>query len=274
MKCYLTIIATMLSTAFVWAQESTPFNSSRPGQAFTPLTVGKSSIQLQSGFSVSDIWDQFDDGSTALYFSALGNNNTFRYGLSDKVELRAEVNSTRQYENFLENGAGGSASGATWMTIGSRILLSANDEKSQYLSIQSSLTIPLWERAALLSEPDLLQLLLAYSRPFLTKATLTANLSVSTSDFFRENQVGYVLNVAFPISKKLGGFVEHYGSLTAETLLPSWDAGLAFMLKPDLQLDLSAGFGEVDTNVILGMQQWFVDTGISWRIRNGSSKTE
>ena len=273
MKFYLTIIATLFSLSLVYSQESIPFNSSRPGQAFTPLTVGKSSLQLQSGFRISETWTARNNRFSGLYFSNFINSNLFRYGISDKVEIRGGVSWLREYDKIFEVFGTPLASSHSWINFGSRILLMADDEKSQYLSFQQNLSVLLSQRSPL-QDVESFELLLAYSRPMFSKTTLTANLSVDAFAIFDESHLNYVLNFSFPITRTLGGFVEHYATWFFDEILPSWDAGLSLMVTPNLQIDLSGGYGKVDTLVILGMQQWFVDTGVSWKIKNGASHSE
>ena len=82
-----------------------------------------------------------------------------------------------------------------------------------------------------------------------------------------QNTGGYVVNLSFPITEKLGGFVETYGNYNPnqygeDDFSILFDGGLAYLLNPDLQFDVSTGVGDND-----GVNSWFVDLGVSWRIR-------
>ena len=272
MKIYAALVAILLSSFLVRAQESVPFNTSRPGQAFTPLTLGKSALQLQSGFRIAENWESFEGFNLPLfYFATFSNSTTVRYGISDRVELRADVDWSKDYQRLFEQRPTAFGSGFSRLSLGSRILVIKDDEQSQYLSLQPRVDIPV-NQGGLSGQPLPFQLLVAYSRPLFTKTTLTTNLAWGQSTQWGDGQVDYVLNFAFQITDKLSCFAEHYGTFVENELLLSWDGGLAIMLGSDLQLDLSAGFGKVSSPVILEMHQWFVDTGVSWRIFDGVSK--
>jgi len=68
----------------------------------------------------------------------------------------------------------------------------------------------------------------------------------------------YILNFAFSITEKIGGFTEIYGGFN--DFSANYDAGFSILVNNDLQLDFSGGWqGNNGTN------NWFLDAGISWR---------
>ena len=75
----------------------------------------------------------------------------------------------------------------------------------------------------------------------------------------------YVINMSYSITENLSTFMEVYGGLNNFNV--DVDAGLAYLLNKDLQLDVS--FGLQDENK---ESNWFVDAGVSWRFdwRNNS----
>ena len=260
MKFYLTLAMLALSLTIVNAQENNTFNSSRPGQAFTPQTVEKYTFQFQSGLSLTEIWHRdFSDFNLVAFRSA----STMRYGLSDKVELRAELGWFREQESLSETTP--FIEGIDRVSIGSRIKLWENASKDQLLSFQQRLDLPV-VFGSFFETPAIFQLLFTYSRPLIGATSLTTNLGWTSSTIFEGNLLDYVINVAFPITKNLSGFVEHYGSFLFDDLILAADGGLALMVSSNFQLDLSAGFGRIDSPILTNTQQWFVDTGISWRI--------
>ena len=72
----------------------------------------------------------------------------------------------------------------------------------------------------------------------------------------------YVLNIGVDITDFMGVFVEHYADMGKDSWNGSIDAGFAFGITPNLQLDVLGGYGPFNVQ-----DDWFVSTGISYRIR-------
>ena len=72
----------------------------------------------------------------------------------------------------------------------------------------------------------------------------------------------YVLNLGVDIADFMSVFVEHYADMGKDSWNGSVDGGFAFVVTPDLQLDVLGGYGPFNVQ-----DDWFVSTGISYRIR-------
>src|SRR5690606_6940876 len=72
----------------------------------------------------------------------------------------------------------------------------------------------------------------------------------------------YAVNLSFPIVGNLTGFVENYGELQSRDFETRVDAGFAYIINPNLQLDISGGYGRNQ-----GITDYFIGTGVSWRVR-------
>ena len=263
MKFYLTIITIVLFAAKSYSQESTPLNSSRPGQAFTPLTAGKGTLQLQTGLNISETYVK---GFSEYDFVSFNSNSLVRYGISDKIEVRAEMGWLRQQEGF--NADRTLLDRITNVSVGSRIALIRDEDSGQYLSFQQMIDKPIIDIPFLGGSE--LQLLLAYMRPLIGEVTLTVNTGFAIDVEYGGSYSNYVLNLSFPINDQLGGFVENYGVIDSDEVFVSWDAGLALTLGRNVQIDLSGGFGKIPDIVLDDTRQWFVDSGVSWRILSKS----
>jgi len=92
--------------------------------------------------------------------------------------------------------------------------------------------------------------------------TLTTNWGGSWNG---NNSMGtgfYIINLSFPIVGQLGGFVENYGDVNDGDFDTRFDAGFAYLVNNDLQLDLLGGLGKND-----GFSDYFVSVGVSWRTK-------
>jgi hypothetical protein len=113
-------------------------------------------------------------------------------------------------------------------------------------------------------------------RPTYTYSTIKISASHTLSEFFSlgynlgfasngENANGlfvYSLVLGMSITDKFGGFAEIYGT-SAEGDSPHTraDAGFTYLLRPNLQWDVSAGTGLDDS-----VDMYFISTGLTWRI--------
>ncbi|MEZ5196141.1 MAG: transporter [Bacteroidales bacterium] len=72
----------------------------------------------------------------------------------------------------------------------------------------------------------------------------------------------YSFVVGASVTKKLSAFAEVYGNLDdSQYPRTRLDGGLTFLVRPNLQLDLSASYGPEEVQ-----SMWFISIGLSWRI--------
>jgi hypothetical protein len=74
----------------------------------------------------------------------------------------------------------------------------------------------------------------------------------------------YTLSAGFPAGERLGLFVEAFGEIGLSADGPpanSLDAGVTYLLRPNLQLDAAVGVGISDAAA-----DWFAGVGISFRL--------
>lgn len=88
--------------------------------------------------------------------------------------------------------------------------------------------------------------------------SFTTNWIITHSGNNDQVNYGYVLNLSYVITDKIGAFMELYGNLN--NFNADIDMGISYLLNDDLQLDTSFGL-QGEKNV----SNWFVDAGISWR---------
>ena len=77
-----------------------------------------------------------------------------------------------------------------------------------------------------------------------------------------------VINLGFPIHKKLSGFLGNYGQVYQSTFQTRFEGGFAFLVNNDFAIDLSSGFGKNQ-----GIMDYFVSAGVSYRILKFKNKT-
>jgi len=73
----------------------------------------------------------------------------------------------------------------------------------------------------------------------------------------------YVINLSYALGDKFSLFVEHFETVSKNSIdNPQFDAGFAFLLNNDIQLDMFGGGDFFNQN-----PTWFISAGISTRIK-------
>ena len=236
------------------AQTSETIVSSRPGQAVVPNTTGKNFLQWQTGFNFGGISsDNFAD----LKRRSFDYSGVIRYGFIEKMEFRTSYAYSSRAR--ILDGDKTSAGDISLLSFGTRYNLVNNDFGA--LGVQVDVALPNigTEFASDKLSPNVM---LIYSNPLGDLFTLTTNWGISWPGFDDTEPYGiYVINLAFPLSRKVGSFIENYGTIF-NGVYNYWDTGLSFLVNNDLQLDAGIGFAKNE-----GVESWFVDAGLSWRVK-------
>ena len=234
--------------SFSNAQENTPMVTDRPDMTESAVSVSPGFLQFETGFH----FENEQTGETNTYYRNL-NTSLLRYGLVSGLEFRF--------------GFGYSSLSVPGSTL------------TGFEPLSFGFKFELFEQAGILPETAVLNTFVpdfSGSREFrpanwegeflgvmawgLGKFDLGANFGVA----FGEGDGAlfpYSGALGFPVSNKLGGFVELFGNFS-ETTGPSHSGniGLTWLLNPDLQLDAYSGLGFNDRAV-----DWSAGIGLSWR---------
>lgn len=251
--CFVTIAFTPLQ-----AQFSQCIRTGRPGQAIGPYTVGKNVLQFQQG---ADIYSVADIKNPHRGFVL---NNIIRYGILEEVEISALID--YQYEQTKLHTGRTTLSGISNLHLGFRVHI--NDQKGWIPStgFQMRLKIPETSKDFVTEQTSLVTVFVAnWSMPKGMGISTNWILTYSGNDPYPIGR--YVLNFSFPIYKKWSGFIENYGQVKQRLFQTRFDGGFAYLVNNNVQLDLSAGYGNNQQ-----VQDYFVSTGVSWRIINFPKK--
>jgi hypothetical protein len=236
------------------AQTSEVIRSSRPGQSFTPYSVGKNVFQIQSGINFNGFneTNSSTDGN-GIFFAALA-----RFGITETIEVRSEFLISRdelQTGNEKEVLKGLSA----W-NIGIRFnILNPDEATKPALGFQADLSINAVS-SDFKSDHIAPKLLLLHSQALNPWLGLTTNWGVAWSGFDATPRGFYTFALTFALGDKWALLAENYGEVESGDFDSWFDAGLAYLVNNDLQLDFGMGYGENDAT-----SDYFVDAGVSIR---------
>lgn len=258
MKKLISVLILTLIVQLAFGQYTETITSSRPGQAFTPLSVGKNVLQVQSGFTFNRVrLDNFDDELNGINYSAL-----FRYGLSERIEFRTTLGLSRISIEPQDV----STSGFSTFALGTKINLINGQVNKPKLAFQADFSLPA-VKDDFESEKVATTLILAYSQGLTNAISVNANFGLNWDGNAPHDALGlYTLNFGFSLTEKLSTFIEAYGVLVEEDENEiHFDGGFGYLLNSNLMVDLSGGYGKNQ-----GVKQFFADFGLSWRTRFGS----
>jgi hypothetical protein len=238
----------------LYAQYGDVLRTGRPGQAIGAYTVGNNILQYQHGFE----YNSYTNSS----YSPYGFNTTqiIRFGILEALEISTLIEYQYQEQKFETETT--YQSGIKNLQLGFRFHI--NDQKGWVpaTAFQMRLKMPSISK-------DYESKYLAPIMIFVTNWGLPKKMNIATNWVLSYNgndaiPTGkYVVHFGFPIYNKLKGFTENYGQLKGSVFETRFDGGFAYLINNNFQLDLYGGYGSNN-----GVQDYFVNTGISWRIVN------
>jgi len=245
--------------------EDAPLVTDRPDQTESAVVVPRRSLQVEAGFLHSDL--DLSPGSSSL--DEVG-QLLLRYGLGDALELRfawdgwqwAEIDAPGLV-SLEEDGAGDAAFGAK---------LALADERGPRpdIAVLAHVRLPVGDDAFSSDAFDpSFRFSFAHSLGERFSLGYNAGVAWETSqllggDETTRSRAIWTLALGSSLGRRAGVFVEAFGDtgLSDEgrtaTLV---DGGWTYLLRPNLQLDVSGGFGVSDAVE----DSWFAGFGASWR---------
>lgn len=259
------VLLLLLSTisTFSYSQD---LITDRPDQTESSVTVPKGSLQWESGF-----WFEKDTKSmnpTNSQIQSLGfNSSLLRYGIFKNIELRFGYNLVQSRILSDISGQWESVSTSTDlepMYAGAKIKLLNESGIIPELAILGHFSIP---RLSTITDSDIASdITLSGSYTLTNSIGFGFNMGSHWSGFgieYRDWFYSAVLGISH--GEKLSSYWEVYGWNYAIALIEGkdvrLDSGITYLLKPNLQLDLSGGIGLSDIS-----PDYFINIGFSWRI--------
>jgi len=234
------------------SQTSESIRSDRPGQAFSPFTVGRGIFQLQSGL----IYQRQASTITSKFLTF---ENFFRYGLTERWEVSATVNYSNRW--IVSDTTEETSNGISNWGFTSRInLVNLNGGATGFGILGGvNFTNRVSERFETEKVIPILAFLFSHSFSFMG---ISANAGPIWDGSSSDPASGlYALNLSFSLPANLGLFIENFGLFRRNEFDTFFDGGISFLPRKNLQIDVFAGFGENEN-----ISDVFVATGVSWRI--------
>lgn len=240
--------------AFLVAAQSESFElvTDRPDQTESSSVVPKNALQIESGFILEQVTPNLLKEKNYTY-----NTTLMRYGLFNNFELRLGF---EYLGNIIKNKTIGSGFGPLY--TGFKFKITEEQVLFPEMAFLGGLVLPYIAQTAY--KPDFVaaNMRFAFSHTLSSKFSLGYNLGIEWDGMTAVPDYFYSLAAGFAVMDKLGVFIESYGilnNLSGNEHL--FDAGLTYLLLPNLQFDVSAGLG-INKN----SPNSFIGFGLSCRI--------
>lgn len=244
MKKSLLIFLFLGTSTFIFAQD---ISTDRPDQTESSTLMSVKNIQIETGVILAN---------TPNLKANLLPTTLFRYGLNKGLELRLLVN----YSALKEASTGFKVNGFNDLEIGAKIQLKEKKESATEIAFLTHVSIPTAKASLTAQNIGTLNRVLV-SHSLSEKSAIAYNIGYTYFGYGNGDGI-YTLSFSTKLSNKAFIYIEPYGVYeNFSTLTTSFDTGIAYSIKNNVQVDFSYGTG-------LNHQMNFVSFGVSWNVRN------
>jgi Putative MetA-pathway of phenol degradation len=236
------------------ASQELVISPDRPGFSVPPSLVPKNHFQLEIGFS----YDRSDlNGTLTKAYS--WNQSLFRFGLLSFAEIRL---ATYFAKTKTETSDGTSAvNGFGPFTLGTKIALFQERGVIPKTSLMANFVIPKTGLPDYRVRSIAPSVLLLFQNSLSDKLSLGYNIGLIWDGESSQPATLYAVSLGLTLSGKLTCYAENFGSFKPAGNAFYVDAGLAYLLTPRMQLDVSGGISTRG-----GKRHVQISGGFSWLI--------
>ncbi|MFD2245612.1 transporter [Pontibacter ruber] len=232
-------------------QEVEKIQTERPGQTESSSVIPKGTLQLETGYQFQKATEEGLSIKTNAYPTAL-----VRLGLLNWLELRIQ---SALRDSIVENGVARKVRGLAPLNVGVKFHLWQEQGWRPEAALIARAALPVGSEAYRPDNPEP-ELRLTFSNKLTEKIEAAYNLTFGWPG--EDQSKGYTFSLSGEVHDKLKVFGEVFGNkVTGEQAEHQADAGILFLLLPNLQLDLAAG-----TGLSKAAPDYFITTGISVRL--------
>jgi len=239
------IIMILILTALSKVISAQEIVTDRPDQTESSTTVPNKSFQMEIGFGSGN----YNSERLSLLPTAL-----FRYGLTKSIELRF----VEQLAAFKNKATSEAEFGLSDIEFGLKIQVLKKEGLNTEIAFISHIVIPTGSSELTNTNYGTINKL-AISHGLNKFFDLGYNLGYNYYGI-SNGDLTYSLVLGIGLSEKIGMYVETFGEYSDFAELTSnFDSGLTYLIKDNLQLDLSLGLG-------LTQKMNYFSLGFSWNI--------
>lgn len=252
----ITLFMTLVFLPIFAQQERPELITDRPDATEAPSVVVRGALQIESGALFTSFEDDVLQTNTTTY-----NTTLLRFGLLENLELRLGWNFVEQ-RNKLSTAQGEvTQSGLSPLLLGMKVNISQEKGWLPTIGLIGHLFLPFTASDDFKPQNTSVDFRFAFDHTLSDSSSIAYNLGAQWEADTPGAAYIYTLAYGYSLTDSFGLYAELYGDMPENNSANHyWDAGLTYLVLPNLQLDATVG-----TSITEG-QDVLVSAGFSYRI--------
>ena len=225
----------------------------RPGQSESAIILPAGFFQIETGyvheFVTSDI--------SNIYY----NTTVLKYGLAESVEIRLGMNYLKNIERWNGGDTKFITRGFTPVVISSKVHIVREKGICPEVAFYAGIGLPGTGKSQFMTSYLAPSLKVAAMHTIGSNFSLVYNIGTLWDGETAQSTGIYTVSLGMSVSEGIGVFIENYAYFRKGFFDIRSDTGITWLLKKNLQVDLSGGLG-LNSKAPNG----FISCGISWRV--------
>ncbi|MBL4662760.1 MAG: transporter [Flavobacteriaceae bacterium] len=241
-------------------EETSELITDRPDATESPNTVPIGSFQIETGGFYTSFEETIDGNKVKQ--EVLGYNTTLiRYGILDNLEFRLGWNFEEGQTTINGTKLMNVASGFSPLLVGMKVNIVQENGWLPTIGLLGHLYLPVSAGNDYKPQTTGADFRFSFDHSLSPKSGLGYNIGAQWGDDSPEVAYVYTLVYGYSATDKFGLYAEVYGDLPENNSANHfWDAGLTYLLTPNLQIDVTIG------SSITNGQDLLLAAGVSYRI--------
>ena len=241
----------------LFAQEERPeLITDRPDATEAPSVVVRGALQIESGALFTSFEDDVLQTNTTTY-----NTTLLRFGLLDNLELRLGWNFVEQRNKLSAAQGEVTQSGLSPLLLGMKVNITQEKGWLPTIGLIGHLFLPFTASDDFKPQNTSVDFRFAFDHTLSDSSSIAYNLGAQWEADTPGAAYIYTLAYGYSLTDSFGLYAELYGDMPENNSANHyWDAGLTYLVLPNLQLDATVG-----TSITEG-QDVLVSAGFSYRI--------
>lgn len=252
----LALLTTLLSLPILAQEERPELITDRPDATESPSVVPQGAIQIETGALFTSFEEDLLQTQTLTY-----NTTLLRYGLFDNLELRLGWNAVEQSNKTTGDDLATIESGLSPLLLGMKVNIAQEKGWLPTIGLVGHLFLPFTASEDFKPQHTSIDFRFAFDHTLLESSSIAYNLGAQWEADSLGAAYVYTLAYGYSITDSFGFYAELYGDLPEKKRSNHyWDAGVTYLILPNLQLDATIG-----TSITKG-QDLLLSGGFSYRI--------
>jgi hypothetical protein len=241
----------------LFAQEERPeLITDRPDATEAPSVVVRGALQIESGALFTSFEDDVLQTNTTTY-----NTTLLRFGLLENLELRLGWNFVEQRNKLSAAQGEVTQSGLSPLLLGMKVNITQEKGWLPTIGLIGHLFLPFTASDDFKPQNTSVDFRFAFDHTLSDSSSIAYNLGAQWEADTPGAAYIYTLAYGYSLTDSFGLYAELYGDMPENNSANHyWDAGLTYLVLPNLQLDATVG-----TSITEG-QDVLVSAGFSYRI--------